>query len=223
MTKGLLQQKHEMVTPHLEQEPAAPPGDQQQGGFTQVGEPIMLVAGEPFLLQAYLYDFGGVGHMSVGVRMPPHLSGHPAWNSVAQKQVIAWSGAYDGVQWRLAAEWTRANQTAAKITVSGPESELLNPRNGILLSHDGYTAAFSISANETWVQLLARDVVRVRSGGERGTAYNSDVHITGSAAEGSIEFLFVTDDEVNEDLLLADRPLTAELVRSLTFSARRAL
>jgi hypothetical protein len=186
--------------------------------LVQVAAPVNLTAGEPFLLDAYLYDGGGVGHVSIGVQMPAELSGMPTWNSIPQKQVISWGADHHGLRWRLAATWARSNQTAAVLSVTGSQEDLLNPRNGIRISVGGgssLTAAFSIGVNSTWANHLGQRLIRERAGPAPATERNTDVQITGSAAEGRIQFLFVADRDVNADLLSAEHKLSAELVRSV--------
>ena len=182
----------------------------------QVGSPLDLVADAPVLLTASMWDAGRQGHLSVGVRIPPLPSGQPAWNSVPQIQRIAWSADYHGAQHRLAIEWIRANQTAVQLTVTGDAAALANPRNGINITVGPKdAAAFSVSANDTWVNKIASYKLREGSGSVSNNAQNTDVQISGSAASGKITFLFVADTDVNADLLGADTGLSAVLVRRL--------
>ena len=182
----------------------------------QVGSPLDLVADAPVLLTASMWDAGSQGHLSVGVRIPPLPSGQPAWNSVPQIQRIAWSADYHGAQHRLAIEWIRANQTAVQLAVTGDAAALANPRNGINITVGPKdAAAFSVSANGTWVNKVASYKLREGSGSVSNNAQNTDIQISGSAASGKITFLFVADTDVNADLLGADTGLSAVLVRRL--------
>jgi hypothetical protein len=170
-----------------------------------------LVAGEPLLLTSVVYNGGGPGFLSVGVRMPPQLAGVNAWNSIPQQQQIGWSSAFHGMYWRLAVQWVRQNQTGAELTVSGSPEALANPRNGLQLSVHGSSIAFSVAANETWVNGLFYWVVK--TGAVKSSSLNTNVQVTGSAVEGSITFLFVTEQGVNSGLASNETGLSPDRVR----------
>lgn len=192
---------------------------------TQVGPKVDLIADNPMLITAYLWEGGSAGHMSVGVRIPPLISGAPAWNSIPQKQQIGWSADYHGAKYRLAVEWTRANQTAVQVTVTGSAAALANPRNGLQIRVGSGRSAFSLSANATWVNALASYTLREGSGTVSSNARNTDIQISGpaesvsgtgaygDAASAEITFLFVADTDVNADLMGPDTGLSATLVR----------
>lgn len=179
----------------------------------QVGQPIELTAGEPILLTTWFWNGGGPGFARVGVRMPGDGTGKPTWNSVPQKQAISWAADYHGLLWRLAISWTRRNQTTATVSVTGSPEDLSNPRNGVQIAAGTDKAAFSVAANETWIESLSRAVLRRGSGAAHANARNTDVKVLGSPETGNVTFLFVADTDVNADLTGDDTGLSVQLVR----------
>jgi hypothetical protein len=147
--------------------------------------------------------------------MPPAVPGQPIWTSDPQKQVIRWGSDYHGSRWRLAAQWTRLNQTAVTLTVSGTAADLSNPRNGLTVQF-GQTSpkncSFSISANSTWAHRMIREVITKGVGSQWASTENTGLQISGSAEMGSITFLVATAHSVNPDLLSADTGLNATFV-----------
>jgi hypothetical protein len=149
--------------------------------------------------------------------MPPEVPGKPSWTSEPQKQAIGWGSAYHGPQWRLAAQWTRLNQTAVSVTISGAAADLSNPRNGLNVKFGASSSSncsFSLSANATWAHSLVRGVIRSRPDAQNADTTNTGLQISGSAEAGSITFLFAADRSVNVDLLSENSGLNVTFVRS---------